>query len=136
MEKTILIIDDDVDFQFMVGSMLRTCGYGVRTLLEGKASVAVDLASKCDIVLLDIELPGINGVDLGKELRTSAETSKIPIILVSGHDNVDKMFVQSQADAFIQKPFSLTTLIAKVQELLVAPVRQLSCPLNSISPFV
>jgi DNA-binding response OmpR family regulator len=128
MEKTILIIDDDVDFQFMVGSMLRTCGYEVRTLLEGKLSAAVDIARKCDIILLDIELPGINGVDLGKELRLTAETSNIPIILVSGHNNVDEMFAESQANAFIQKPFSLTTLIAKVQELLVAPVPQLSCP--------
>lgn len=42
MEK---IIDDDVDFQFMVGSMLRTCGFEVRSLLEGKLTVVVDIAS-------------------------------------------------------------------------------------------
>ncbi len=126
MDKTILIIDDDVDFQFMVGSVLGMCGYRVKTLLEGKLSVAVDLASKCDIVLLDIELPGINGVDLGRELRASTGTSNIPIILVSGHDNADELFAQSQANAFIQKPFSLTALIDKVRELLLAPARKLT----------
>ncbi len=126
MEKTILIIDDDVDFQFMVGSMLRTCGYQVRTLLEGKLTLAVDIASKCDMVLLDIELPGLSGVDLGKKLRASAETSNIPIILVSGQDNSDELFLQSKANAFIQKPFSLTTLLNKVQELLVTPVKKLA----------
>jgi DNA-binding response OmpR family regulator len=124
--KTILIIDDDVDFQFMVGSMLRTCGYEVRTLLEGKLNVAVDIASKCDMVLLDIELPGLNGVHLGKELRASPKTSNIPIIVVSGHNNVDEMFIQSQATAFIRKPFSLTTLVNKVQALLVPPVKRLT----------
>lgn len=126
MEKTILIIDDDVDFQLMVGSMLRSCGYEVRSLLEGKISLAVDIASRCDIVLLDIGLPGINGVELGKKLRESGTTSTIPVILISGSNHAEEMFVQSQANAFIQKPLSLTTLMNKVQELLVAPVKALT----------
>ena len=93
-EKTILIIDDDLDFQFMVGSMLRTSGYEVRTLLEGKLKSAVDIASKCDMVLLDIELPGLSGIDLGKQLRSVPATSEIPIILVSGHSNGDELFAK------------------------------------------
>ena len=121
MEKTILIIDADVDFQFMVGSVLRTCGYEVRSLLEGKVSVAVDFASHCDMILLDAELPGVDGVELAKELRMSAKTSGKPIVLVSALGNLDQILVQSQADAFIKKPFSFTALVAKVQELLVAP---------------
>lgn len=62
------------------------------------------------MVLLDIELPGINGVELGRELRASAATSNIPVIVVSGHDQADGLFFQSQANVFIQRPFSLTAL--------------------------
>lgn len=120
MEKTILIIDDDVDFQFMVGNMLRTSGYEVKTMLEGKLAAAVNIASKCDIVLLDLELPGANGVDLGERLRSSPETSNIPIILVSGHSKGDEMFIRSKADAYIQKPFSLSVLLKKIKELLTS----------------
>lgn len=126
MAKTILIIDDDVDFQFMVGSMLRTRGYQVRSLLEGRITDAVDIASACDIVLLDIDLPGVNEVELGKKLHESGRTLNIPVILVSGSVNGEEMFLQSHADAFIQKPFPLTILINKVQELLVEPVRKLT----------
>lgn len=118
MDKTILIIDDDLDFQFMVGSMLRTSGYKVRTLLEGKMDSAVELASLSDIVLMDIELPGVNGFDLGIKLRSTPETSGIPIILISGNSDGDEMLIRSEANAFIQKPFRLSTLANKIRELL------------------
>lgn len=118
MDKTILIIDDDVDFQFMVGSMLRTIGYEVKTLLEGKLDAAVEVASTCDIVLLDIELPGVNGLDLGIKLRSVPETAGIPIILISGNCDGDEMLIRSEANAFIQKPFRLSTLTDTIRELL------------------
>jgi len=118
MEKRVLIIDDDIDFQFMVGSMLRTSGYEVKTLLEGKLSAAVNMAGQCDIVILDVELPGTSGVDLGMELRSAPETSNIPIILVSGHADGNELFSQSKANAYIQKPFSLTALMNTIKALL------------------
>jgi DNA-binding response OmpR family regulator len=62
--KTILIVDDDIDFQFMVASMLNLSGFCVKSLVEGKLISTIDSAKVCDIVLLDIELPGINGVDI------------------------------------------------------------------------
>jgi DNA-binding response OmpR family regulator len=118
MDKTILIIDDDVDFQFMVGNMLRTSGYSVKSLLEGKVNSALSTARGCDMVLLDIELPGVSGVDVGKELKASPDTLNIPIILVSGHSECDKMFVESGANLLIKKPFSLSGLLTKIKELL------------------
>jgi DNA-binding response OmpR family regulator len=118
MDKTILIIDDDVDFQFMVGSVLRAIGYEVKTLLEGRPDSAVHLASTCDIVLLDIGLPGVNGIDVGIKLRSTPETADIPIILISANSDVDEMFSRSEANAFMQKPFSLSTLTSKITELL------------------
>ena len=66
IEGRVLIIDDDVDFQFMVGTMLRSSGYSVKSLLEGKLPTTLTLARDCDVILLDIELPGMSGVDLGK----------------------------------------------------------------------
>ena len=119
MEQTILIIDDDVDFQFMIGSLLRMNGYNVKALLDGNFNAALTMASECDIILLDVDLPGMNGVDLGEKLRSAPETSKIPIMIVSGHNEGDAMFHHTPANAFIQKPFSLSGLIDKIQSLLV-----------------
>lgn len=117
-EGKVLIIDDDVDFQFMVGSMLRSSGYIVKSLLEGKLHTTLNLASECDVILLDIELPGMNGVDLGKQLKATPATANIPILLVSGHNKCETLFIESEANAFFQKPFSLSSLMSKIQELI------------------
>jgi DNA-binding response OmpR family regulator len=116
--KIILIIDDDLDFQWMVGSALRKVGYEVKSQLEGKTDVAWAAARECDLVLLDIRLPGVNGVEIGKELKSSTETTHIPVILLSGLKDCSQMFIESQADVLIKKPFSLSRLMKKVQELL------------------
>jgi len=118
IEGKVLIIDDDVDFQFMVGSMLRSSGYIVKSLLEGKLHTTLNLASECDVILLDIELPGMNGVDLGKRLKATPATANIPILLVSGHNKCEALFIESEANAFFQKPFSLSGLMSKIQELI------------------
>ena len=120
MERTILIIDDDLDFQLMVSDVLRQRGYNVRSLLGGEPGVAIELAQKCDMVLLDIQLPGTNGLDMGAKLKSLPDTEKIPIIIISGHSEVDQLYKQSHADAFIQKPFSLTGLLVKINEMLPA----------------
>lgn len=120
MEKgrTILIIDDDLDFQFMVSGMLEKCGFGVKYLVEGRVSSALDSARSCDMVLLDFNLPGTNGVELAKKLKSFPETKGIPIILVTGHSDSDKLFSESSANALFTKPFSFSALLRKITELL------------------
>jgi DNA-binding response OmpR family regulator len=134
--KKILIIDDDLDFQLMVGKMLQDSGYDVKSLLEGKMEAARTAATGCDIVLLDIELPGVTGVTIGRDLKSFSETLHIPIILVSGHCDCEQMFTDSGADAMFRKPFSLSGLSRKIKELL--SVKRIdsqgeefsSCPVN------
>jgi len=120
--RTILIIDDDIDFQFMIGNTLEKSGFLVKSLLEGKIALAVDVAKTCDLVLLDIELPGSNGIEIGQMLKAQHETLHIPVIVLSGHSEVDKMFVECQANAFIQKPFSLSGLMNKINNLLAETI--------------
>lgn len=118
LEKTILVIDDDLDFQLMIGNMLRTSGFIVKTQLDGNVNHTLDSAKGCDMVLLDIELPGLSGVDLGKKLKSSPETLNIPIIMMSGHPECQSLFAESKANALIPKPFPLSRLMAKIRELL------------------
>jgi DNA-binding response OmpR family regulator len=116
-ERTVLIVDDDLDFQFMVTTMLKMNGYEVRSLVEGKVSTVVNLARECDMILLDIRLPGVNGVDLGKELRSLDETTNIPIILLSGDSECDTLCLEAKANTFLKKPFSLSQLMEKIEGL-------------------
>jgi CheY-like chemotaxis protein len=116
--KTILVIDDDIDFQFMVSTMLENVGYDVKYLVEGKLSSVVKSAKACDMILMDVELPGVSGVDLTKHLKSTPEIETIPIILVTGHNESEKLFSESKADALIKKPFSFSALLVKITELL------------------
>lgn len=116
--KTILIVDDDQDFHLLVGSVLRSSGYNVKSLFEGAVSRIVSAAKNCDIVLLDIQLPGDSGVDIGRQLKSDPRTEKTPVILISGHTDGEQLFIMSHADAFIPKPFVLSGLLIKIKELL------------------
>jgi DNA-binding response OmpR family regulator len=124
--KTILVIDDDLDFQLMIGNLLRNNGFSVRTLLEGKVDTTLDTARGCDMVLLDVQLPGVSGIDLGKELKSSSETSNIPVILITGHSEPEKLFTEAQANALLKKPFALSGLVDKINELLPGSTMQSS----------
>lgn len=116
--KCVLIIDDDLDFQLMISDVLGNRGFKVRSLLEGRAGIVHKIAKKSDIVLMDVELPGTNGIDLGRGLKSDPETEKIPIILISGHAAGEELLKPSCADAFIGKPFSLSGLLATIDGLL------------------
>jgi response regulator RpfG family c-di-GMP phosphodiesterase len=117
-EKTVLIVDDDIDFQCIVTSMLESSGFEVKSLTEGHLIPTIDFAKACDIVLLDIELPGTSGVDIGKKLKSVPETADIPVILLSGHHDCERLFIESRANVLFKKPFSLSQFLSKVKELL------------------
>jgi phosphoserine phosphatase RsbU/P len=116
--KTILIIDDDVDFQFMVSSILLGKGYKVKSLVAGAFASAAKAARDCDIVLLDMRLPGVSGIDIGKKLKSVPETSQVPIIVVTAENEPDSWYADSKANAIFRKPFSLSGLIKKIEEIL------------------
>jgi CheY-like chemotaxis protein len=122
-KTNVLIIDDDLDFQMMISIILGNRGFKVRCLLEGKANAVSRMARKSDIVLLDMQLPGTSGADLGRQLKTDPHTESIPIILISGHADGEDLLEISQADAFIGKPFSLSRLLKKIDELLLTYYR-------------
>jgi DNA-binding response OmpR family regulator len=120
LDKTILIIDDDSDFHVLVGSVLKKSGYKVLSLFDGTIKEVYKMVKSCDMVLLDIELPSVDGVEVGKQLKGDPNTQRIPIIMITGHTEGEKLFLESRANAFIQKPFLLTGLLSKIKECLVA----------------
>lgn len=118
--KSVLIIDDDLDFQMMISVILGNRGLKVRCLLEGKIEEAHRIARKSDIILMDVMLPGTNGIDLGKQIRSDPQTQHIPIIMISAQAEGEELVETFGPDAFIKKPFSLSHLLEKIDHLIAS----------------
>ena len=116
--KIILIIDDDKDFQTILKVTLTQRGFEVRSLLNGEISHSLEERPSPDIILLDVDLPYANGVEVGKRLKAHSVTKDIPVIMVSANPYVDELCREAGANDYMQKPFALKTLIQKVQEKL------------------
>ena len=118
--KVILIIDDDEDFQTILQNIFKQSGYKVRSLFDGEIGPSLDTYPHPDIILLDMDLPYVNGVEVGKLLKSNESTKNIPVIMVSANPFLDELCKEAGAVDYVQKPFNLKTLIQKVRERLAA----------------
>ncbi|MGM7682625.1 response regulator transcription factor [Cytobacillus sp. Hm23] len=114
MEAKILVVEDDLSISEMVEDYLTKEGYLITTAYDGREAERILMYNAFDLVLLDIMLPQLNGIDLLKLIR---EKSTIPILIMSAKDSdVDKALgLGFGADDYIAKPFSMIELSARVQ---------------------
>ena len=116
----ILIIDDDDLIREVVKIALSHAQFEVVALEEPKLAQTVVKQSKPDVILLDLYMPEINGLDLLRKLRADAATKAIPIIVFTGsNETVDKVVAEDAgAYEYVRKPVSGEALIAKVRKVL------------------
>ena len=121
-EPTILVVDDDETVRDLVAFKLETAGYHAITAEDG--SVALDLVHReqPDMVILDVAMPGLDGLSVCYELHSSSATAQIPVLMLSGRDRqVDiDLGLTVGADDYLIKPFSPAELIRRVRWLLLA----------------
>ncbi|WP_293817565.1 MtrAB system response regulator MtrA [uncultured Corynebacterium sp.] len=117
METKILVVDDDPAIAEMLTIVLQ--GEGFRTVVVGDGVEAVKAAEEHnpDLILLDVMLPGMNGIDVCKAIR---ETSTVPIVMLTARtDTVDVVLgLESGADDYVHKPFKPKELVARVRARL------------------
>jgi len=117
-ETTILLVDDEPTILRGLQVSLESQGYTVAGVTTGEQAVASTAATPPDLVLLDLGLPGIDGVEVLKRIRTFAPT--LPIVVVSAHgDDATKVrALDFGADDYVSKPFSVPELLARVRTAL------------------
>jgi two-component system response regulator MtrA len=118
----ILIVDDDPDIRDLVAFKLRQMGYGIRVERDGETGIAAALEEQPDLILLDVMMPKLSGIEMTRRLRADARTADIPIILITAKAqdaDVDRGFA-SGANDYIIKPFSPRDLVARVENMLAA----------------
>ena len=122
-QSTILVVDDDPVMRLLVGKALERAGYRVSVVDNGYAALnAIDDAIP-DLVVSDVQMPGLSGFELVVRLRSSDRTSRIPVLFLSGAamDRDDVVYGLSLgADDYILKPFSLAELSAAVSAALAS----------------
>ena len=120
-QKRILLVDDYPDALEIWGLYLRSMGYEVIEAEDGLKAVEQAHLYKPDIIVLDLELPGITGFEAAIRLRESARTREIPLIAATGYSHV-KQLDQARSsgfDAIIVKPCEPAALVAEIERLLV-----------------
>ena len=117
MSARVLVVDDEPAIQDAVGYALRSEGFDVVTAGDGEGALAAVQQHSFDLVVLDIMLPGLSGVEVCRRLR---EAGDVPIIVLSARDaEVDRVVgLESGADDYVTKPFSMAELLSRVRALL------------------
>jgi two-component system response regulator MtrA len=117
MKGRVLIVDDDTALAEMLGIVLKNEGYEPGVVTRGDEAIAAFREFKPDLVLLDLMLPGMDGIDVCKEIRAE---SGVPIVMLTAKtDTVDVVLgLESGADDYVLKPFKPKELVARVRARL------------------
>ena len=120
----LLIIDDDEDISAMLYLLLRK-DFDVAVVTKSEDIFPKIKDFQPDIILLDVFLTGYDGRMICKQLKFHPDSKHIPVIMVSGHDDVSETVEQYGADDFIKKPFDAESLLTKINDLLKVKTRSM-----------
>ncbi|HEY7703108.1 MAG TPA: response regulator transcription factor [Candidatus Limnocylindrales bacterium] len=117
MSRTILVVDDEPRIVELARDYLEHAGFRVITASDGRTAVESARRDRPDLVVLDLGLPGLDGLDVTRELRRDGS---IPIVMVTARDDeLDKLLgLELGADDYLTKPFSPRELVARVKAVL------------------
>ena len=120
MPKSVLIIDDEVDLRNLLEYNLRKEGYKVMTAQDGRTGIDQTLRERPDLIVLDIMMTIIDGLEVCKTLRNNSKTANIPILMLTAKaEETDKVIgLEIGADDYMVKPFGIRELLARIKALL------------------
>jgi len=118
--KRILVIEDQEDNRRILRDLLASAGYATIEAEDGAAGVAAAVAEKPDLILMDIQLPGIDGITAMKQLKADAKTHSIPIVAITAStmtNNRTAMLAEG-FDGYQTKPIGLKDFLSEVERVL------------------
>jgi two-component system, cell cycle response regulator DivK len=116
--KTILIVDDDELNRKLFGLMLSARGYRILHAGDGYRGLDLVREEHPDLIIMDLGLPDVSGLEVTHQLKTDKDTGAIPVIIATAYMFSDDQLRASGCDAFIMKPFTAPELIKMVEAVL------------------
>jgi len=116
----ILIVDDEPTIRALVRSVLEGRGYRTVEAADGISALKLAVPERPDLILLDVALPGLSGLEVCRRLKNSPATASIPVLLLTGvlQQAERQIGADAGAQGFIAKPFSPAALVAQIDEAL------------------
>ena len=120
MSKRVLVVEDHEDNRRIVRDLLTHAGFELLEATTGDESIAMAERERPDLILMDIQLPGVDGYEATRRIKANPALARVPIIVVTSYalsGDEDKAMAAG-ADGYVSKPFSPRALLAKVRALL------------------
>lgn len=119
-KETILIVDDEEDILELIKVNLKSEGYNILKAMTGEEAIKIAKHSSPDLMVLDLMLPGIDGLEVTKYLRNNASTEDIPIVMLTakGEESDIVTGLELGANDYMSKPFSPKELTARIRSIL------------------
>jgi len=127
MTKSVLVVEDEVELVRVLRDYLEGAGYRVQSAGDGAAALSLFQHQPPDVVLLDLNLPGMDGLDVARAMR---RTSDVPILMLTARvEETDRLIgLELGADDYIPKPFSPREVVARVRAVLRRSQREPETP--------
>ncbi len=117
MKKYVLVAEDDADISGLVRAVLEDAGFDVGVTVGSDTLKAVQVR-RPDLVMLDYQMPGMDGIRIAQELRSDASTSAIPIVAMTAAGHAPTVCQEMDAQGCLGKPFDIDNLVAAVDKLI------------------
>jgi len=118
--QTVLVVEDEEDISELIQFNLEQEGFSVTTVADGERALQLVQEDRPSLVILDLMLPGMPGIEVCKRLRAQAATARVPILMVTAKSGeADRVVgLEMGADDYVIKPFSVRELVARVRAVL------------------